>query len=102
MVRTLDIPRADEPSPPRDAALLTLPAAAEILNVDQVYLVRLLDIGMIPAAGTGGQRRVRREDLLAYKQGRDVARQRGLDRLLGESLAAGLDDVDYDAIADPA
>ncbi len=101
MVRTLDIPRADEPSPPRDVALLTLPAA-EILNVDQVYLVRLLDVGMIPAAGTGGQRRVRWEDLLAYKQGRDVAWQRGLDRLLDESLAAGLDDVDYDAIADPA
>ncbi len=101
MVRTLDIPRADEPSPPRDAALLALPAAAEILNVDQVYLVRLLDAGIIPAAGTG-ERRVRRGDLLAYKRERDDARQRGLDRLLDESLAAGLDDVDYDAIADPA
>lgn len=102
MARTIDTTRTDQPITPRDAGVLALSAAAEILNVDRAYLVRLLDTGTISATGVGVRRRVRRDDLLAYKRARDAARQRGLDRLLDDSFAAGLAGTDYDTIADPA
>jgi excisionase family DNA binding protein len=60
---------------------VTSQQAADLLNVSRQYLVRLLDEGKIRFRKTGKHRRLRIDDVLAFKENRDKDRRAGLREL---------------------
>ncbi len=60
---------------------LTTQQAADLINVSRQYLVRLLDEGRIAYTKTGKHRRLRIEDVLAFKEQRDTERANALGGL---------------------
>ncbi|MEH2434465.1 MAG: helix-turn-helix domain-containing protein [Nostoc sp.] len=68
---------------------LTTQQAAEFLSVSRPYLIKLLEQGEIPHIKVGSHRRVRFDDLMNYKQQRDVKRDQLLTELTQISQEAG-------------
>lgn len=68
---------------------LTTQQSADLLNVSRQYLVRLLDDGQIPYTRTGKHRRLRIDDVMAYKQKRDKERNERFDELIRMSEEYG-------------
>jgi excisionase family DNA binding protein len=64
--------------------------AADILNVTQQYVVRLVDRSELTATTTkGGHRRLGLRDVLAYRKKRDERRRQALDEVEAETEAYG-------------
>lgn len=69
---------------PENAELTTV-QAAEVLNVSRPFLIKLLDEGAIPHRKVGKHRRIRMEDVMAYKAAIDRERETVLDQLVSEA-----------------
>ena len=71
-------------------AELTTVQAAEILNVSRPFLIKLLNEKKIPHRKVGKHRRIRAEDIMAYKTAIDRKRAAILDQLAAESQQQGM------------
>lgn len=71
---------------------LTTSQAADIINVSRPYLIKLLEAGEIPYHKVGSHRRIRREDVMTYKQKHRRERAAILDELTAEAQNLGLYD----------
>lgn len=64
---------------------LTTVQAAEVLNVSHPFLIKLLDEGAIAYRKVGAQRRVRLEEVVAYKTRIDQESELILDQLVADA-----------------
>jgi excisionase family DNA binding protein len=74
---------------PENAELTTV-QAAEVLNVSRPFLIKLLADGAIAHRKVGKHRRVRMEDVMAYKTKIDEQRSAVLDQLARDAQTQGM------------
>lgn len=70
-----------------ESAELTTVQAADILNVSRPFLIKLLDQKAIPHRKVGKHRRIRMEDVMAYKNAIDREREQVLEQLTRDAQA---------------
>ncbi len=70
-----------------ESAELTTVQAADLLNVSRPFLIKLLDQKAIPHRKVGKHRRIRMEDVMAYKNAIDREREQVLEQLTEEAQA---------------
>lgn len=64
--------------------MLTTQQAADLLNMSRPYLIKLIEKGDIPHSMVGRHRRLKAEDVFAYKSARDRARSKAMDELIAD------------------
>ena len=64
---------------------LTTQQAADLLNVSRPFLIRLLQDKRLPFRKVGTHRRIRYEDVMAFKQGDEAERRQLLDKLVADA-----------------
>lgn len=64
--------------------------AANLLGVSRPHLVKLLEKGAVPHWKVGTQRRVRLQDVRAYRDQRDAGRQQAMQELADLDQELGL------------
>ena len=69
---------------PENAELTTV-QAADVLNVSRPFLIKLLKAKALPCRKVGAHRRIRMEDVMAYKARIDADREAVLDQLVAEA-----------------
>lgn len=69
---------------------LTIEEAANLLNVSNSYLIKLLEQWQILSTNVGSDRRIKREDLLIYKERKYREREQILNNLVAMTEAEGL------------
>jgi excisionase family DNA binding protein len=69
---------------PENAELTTV-QAADVLNVSRPFLIKLLKEKALPSRRVGAHRRIRMDDVMAYKAQIDADREAVLDRLVAEA-----------------
>lgn len=74
---------------PENAELTTV-QAADVLNVSRPFLIKLLENNVLPHRKVGKHRRVRMEDVMAYKARIDRERENVLDQLASEAQQLGM------------
>jgi excisionase family DNA binding protein len=71
-------------------AELTTVQAADVLNVSRPFVIKLLDGKKIPFRKVGKHRRIRMEDVMAFRAAIDNERQSVLDQLATEAQRQGM------------
>ena len=69
---------------------LTTVQAAEVLNVSRPHLIKLLEEGKIPYHRVGTHRRIRAEEVLAFKREKMANRRQTLDELAALDQQLGI------------
>ena len=70
---------------------LTTHEAAAALHVSRPFLIRLVDEGRLPSRKVGKHRRIRFDDVMAYRAREDDEREALLARIARESQSLGLE-----------
>ena len=73
-----------------ESAELTTVQAADVLNVSRPFLIKLLDRKAIPHRKVGKHRRIRMEDVMAYKNAIDREREQVLEQLTREAQTGNM------------
>jgi excisionase family DNA binding protein len=74
---------------PENAELTTV-QAADVLNVSRPFLIKLLEENALPHRKVGKHRRIRMDDVMAYKSRIDRDREAVLDQLAREAQEQGM------------